>query len=262
MSAPAKNLLFFATLWRSHRWLTTATARSVVSGQGPAEGMPVAEIRFRDVGFSYPGMSTPVLDGLDLTVAAGSSLAVVGVNGAGKSTLVKLLTKMYEPDSGRILVDGHDLAGMAADTWRERLSGALVERLPQGLDTQLDNTWAQGVELPEGQWQKVALARGHMRDHPLPLLLDEPASAPNAETEHLLFEQYAQRARALGDRDHITLLVSHRFSTVRMADLIVVLDGARVIEQGTHEDLMGLGGRYAELYGIQARAYRAQSTGE
>src|SRR5699024_613712 len=119
--------------------------------------------------------------------------------------------------------------------WTGRASAdarPLVDRLDRGLHTQLGSTWAQGAELSEGQWQKIALARGYMRDHPLLLLLDEPASALDAATEHLLFEQYAERARTLRDGDHITLLVSHRFSTVRMADHIVVMDGARVIEQG------------------------------
>ena len=125
-----------------------------------------------------------------------------------------------------------------------------------GLDTQLGPTWPDGVELSFGQWQKLALARGFMRDQPLLLILDEPTAALDAETEHALFERYAAAARG-GDRSgRITILVSHRFSTVRMADLIVVLDGARLVEVGTHEELMAKGGQYAELYGIQAAAYR------
>ena len=143
-------------------------------------------------------------------------------------------------------------------------AGDVVERLPAGLETQLGPTWPEGVEVSFGQWQKLALARGFMRDHPLLLVLDEPTAALDAETEHALFERYAAAAR--GDRlgqaaaergdGRITILVSHRFSTVRMADLIVVLDGARVVEVGTHEALLAKGGSYAELYGIQAAAYR------
>ncbi len=131
-----------------------------------------------------------------------------------------------------------------------------------GLETQLGATWPEGVEVSFGQWQKLALARGFMRDHPLLLVLDEPTAALDAETEHALFERYAAMARG-GRPDQnrasdgrITILVSHRFSTVRMADLIVVLDGARLVEVGSHEELMRRGGQYAELYGIQAAAYR------
>ena len=141
-----------------------------------------------------------------------------------------------------------------------------VAHLPSGLHTQLGSTWPDGVDLSFGQWQKLALARGFMRDDPLLLVLDEPTAALDAETEHALFERYAAAARdpheaevgfGTGSGDgRITILVSHRFSTVRMADLIVVLDGARVAEVGTHEDLMARGGQYAELYGIQAAAYR------
>jgi ATP-binding cassette subfamily B protein len=295
-----RQVHFLRTIWmeggRRLLWLEELAAASAERTVEPVPERVGSGITVEDVSFRYPGTDRPVLERVSLHLPAGAVVAVVGENGAGKSTLVKLLAKMYEPDSGRILVDGRDLAGMAADAWRTRLSGAfqdfarfeyplrlsiglgdlpragdgdavdraveradaraLVGRLDRGLDTQLGNTWAEGAELSEGQWQRVALARGYMRDHPLLLLLDEPASALDAETEHLLFERYAERARALRDGDHITLLVSHRFSTVRMADHIVVMDGARVIEQGTHAHLMELGGRYAELYGIQARAYR------
>jgi ATP-binding cassette subfamily B protein len=142
----------------------------------------------------------------------------------------------------------------------------VVGRLKAGLETQLGPTWPEGVEVSFGQWQKLALARGFMRDEPLLLVLDEPTAALDAETEHALFERYAAAARAgrpgsaavdgAHGQGRITILVSHRFSTVRMADLIVVLDGARVAEVGTHEELMARGGSYAELYGIQAAAYR------
>jgi ATP-binding cassette subfamily B protein len=138
-------------------------------------------------------------------------------------------------------------------------AGDVVSRLPAGLDTQLGPTWPGGVEVSFGQWQKLALARGFMRDRPLLLVLDEPTAALDAETEHALFERYAAASRDAArrkDAGGITILVSHRFSTVRMADLIVVLDGARVAQVGTHEELMGKGGPYAELYGIQAAAYR------
>jgi ATP-binding cassette subfamily B protein len=137
-------------------------------------------------------------------------------------------------------------------------AGDVVEKLTSGLETQLGPTWPQGVELSFGQWQKLALARGFMRDQPLVLVLDEPTAALDAETEHALFERYAAIARG-GEMDQsgrVTILVSHRFSTVRMADLIVVLDGSRVVEVGSHEALMAKGGQYSELYGIQAAAYK------
>ena len=238
---------------------------------------------------------------MDLT--PGSVVAIVGENGAGKTTLVKLLCRLYQPTSGRILVDGLDLARMPVDAWRSRLAGAfqdffrfefrarhtvgigdlcrlddessvrtavdragaddVITRLVSGLETQLGPTWPGGVEVSFGQWQKLALARGFMRDRPLLLVLDEPTAALDAETEHALFERFAAAARggkSNGDIDgadgRITILVSHRFSTVRMADLIVVLDGARVAEVGSHEELVEKGGKYAELYGIQASAYR------
>jgi ATP-binding cassette subfamily B protein len=256
-------------------------------------------LRLEAVSFAYPGTDRRVLDGVDLALPAGAVVALVGENGAGKTTLVKLLCKLYEPTAGRILADGAPLGRMRADEWRSRLSGAfqdffrfelparesvglgdlprlgdpaavqaavdragardVVARLPAGLDTQLGPTWPGGVEVSFGQWQKLALARGFMRDQPLLLVLDEPTAALDAETEHALFERYAAASRDAARRQGaggITVLVSHRFSTVRMADLIVVLDGARVAQVGTHEELMGRGGPYAELYGIQAAAYR------
>ncbi len=239
-----------------------------------------------------------MLDDVSLTLPAGKVVAIVGENGAGKSTLVKLLAKMYEPTSGSIFLDDTPLARLRADEWRARLAGAfqdffrfefhaittvglgdeprmderpavsdavgragaddVIDRLAHGLDTQLGPTWDAGVEVSYGQWQKLALARGFMRDDPLVLVLDEPTSALDAETEHALFERYAAAARA---GSGITLLVSHRFSTVRMADLIVVLDGARLVEVGSHAELVARGGQYAELYGIQAAAYRDPAPG-
>jgi ATP-binding cassette, subfamily B, bacterial len=259
-------------------------------------------VRLEKVSFAYPGTERLVLDDVSVRLPAGVVVALVGENGAGKTTLVKLLAKLYEPLSGDIYVDGEPLSRMRADAWRERLAGAfqdffrfelrarhsiglgdvprlddepavnaavdragagdVIDRLPAGLDTQLGPTWPEGVEVSFGQWQKIALARGFMRDHPLLLVLDEPTAALDAETEHALFERYAAAARggrsgvSNGADGRITILVSHRFSTVRMADLIVVLDGARVIEVGTHEELMAKGGSYSELYGIQAAAYR------
>jgi ATP-binding cassette subfamily B protein len=255
-------------------------------------------LRLDHVSFAYPGTTRLVLADVSLALPAGSIVAVVGENGAGKTTLVKLLAKMYEPSSGAIFVDGKPLSRMPADRWRARLAGAfqdffrfeflarqtvglgdvprldeepavaaavahagaddVIAKLPSGLATQLGKTWPSGVDLSFGQWQKLALARGFMRDRPLLLVLDEPTAALDAETEHALFERYAAAARdhRIDDSGRITILVSHRFSTVRMADLIVVLDGARVVEFGSHDELMARRGQYADLYGIQAAAYR------
>jgi ATP-binding cassette subfamily B protein len=258
-------------------------------------------IRFEHVSFAYPGTNRLVLDDVSLTLPAGAVVAIVGENGAGKTTMVKLLAKMYEPSAGAIVVDDTPLNRVSADAWRSRLAGAfqdfyrfefrarhsigvgdvprldhepavvtavgragaedVVARFRAGLETQLGPTWPDGVEVSFGQWQKLALARGFMRDEPLVLILDEPTAALDAETEHALFEKYAAAARrneaAAPDRSgRLTILVSHRFSTVRMANLIVVLDGARLVEVGSHEELMGRHGHYAELYEIQAAAYR------
>ncbi len=270
---------------------------------GDRGGLPAPErlsdgIVLDHVSFTYPGTARRVLDDVSVRLPAGSVIAVVGENGAGKSTFVKLLTKMYEPDSGSIAIDGVDLSDIEADAWRARTAGAfqdfyrfelpavhsvgvgdsdrwddhdaagiavdragatdVVDGLSEGLDTQLGVSWPGGVEVSFGQWQKFALARGFMRDRPLLLVLDEPTAALDAETEHALFERYAEAARRSDGADdgRVTVLVSHRFSTVRMADLIVVLDGSKLVEVGTHEELMRNGGTYAELYDIQATSYR------
>lgn len=252
-------------------------------------------ITFEHVSFAYPGTDRLVLDDVSLHLPAGTVVAVVGENGAGKTTLVKLLTKLYRPTAGRITVDGIDLARLSTPAWRQRLAGAfqdffrfelralnsvgvgdqprmddrpavegaaaragaddVIDRLAHGLDTQLGPTWDEGVEVSYGQWQKLALARGFMRPDPLLLVLDEPTSALDAETEHALFERYADAAATGVDDGRITVLISHRFSTVRMADLIVVMAGARVAEVGSHDELMARGGTYADLYRIQATAY-------
>jgi ATP-binding cassette subfamily B protein len=278
-------------------WLEDYAASFTATADLPVPDALRRGIRLEHVSFAYPGTSRLVLDDVSLTLPAGSVVAIIGENGAGKTTLVKLLAKMYEPTSGAILVDETPLARVPADEWRESLSGAfqdfyrfelrarqtiglgdvprlddlpavssavdragasdVVSHLSSGLETQLGPTWPGGVEVSFGQWQKLALARGFMRDRPLLLVLDEPTAALDAETEHALFERYAAAARGgRGEGGRVTVLVSHRFSTVRMADLIVVLDGSRVAQVGTHDELIARGGQYAELYEIQAAAYR------
>ena len=234
----------------------------------------------------------------DLVLPAGTTVALVGENGAGKTTLVKLLCRFYEPTEGRVTIDGVDLASVDVTQWRARIGAAfqdharlelkaveaitvgdldqlgdetaalaaleragsaeVMRSLPDGLSTQLGPEWDGGVELSGGEWQKIALGRAMMREDPLLLVLDEPTAALDAETEHVLYERYAERARALAaSQGTITVLVSHRFSTVRMADLIVVVGDGHIIEMGSHDDLVRReGGTYAELYKMQARAYR------
>ncbi|HET7071638.1 MAG TPA: ABC transporter ATP-binding protein [Nocardioides sp.] len=252
-------------------------------------------ISLRGLAFTYPGQEHPSLDQVDLDLPAGAVVAIVGENGAGKSTLVKLLTGLYRPTEGAVLVDGVDLAGLDGEAWRARCAGAfqdhvhleLVARetittgdlaaldsderalraladaaasdvlvaLPGGLATQLGTSWDEGTELSGGQWQRLAIARGMMRGDPLLLVLDEPTSALDAATEHALFEGYADAARRAGRRGAVTVLVTHRFSTVAAADLVVVLADGRVSEVGSHAELMAAGGNYAQLYALQARGY-------
>jgi ATP-binding cassette subfamily B protein len=299
VGATAGELGFLRGFWldssRRLTWLEDYAAGINASATAAAPDRLVDGITFDHLSFSYPGTDRLVLDDISLRLPAGAVVAVVGENGAGKSTLVKLLARMYTPTSGRIMIDGVDLADIAIDKWRACLAGAfqdfyrfelhaqqtvgvgdlprvedrsatqsavdragaddVIDRLAYGLETQLGPSWDQGAEVSFGQWQKLALARGFMRDAPLLLILDEPTAALDAETEHALFERFAEASRAHVDSGRVTVLVSHRFSTVRMADLIVVMDGAHLVEAGSHEELLARNGQYAELFRIQASAY-------
>ncbi len=276
--------------------------RSARSGVLPPPRRLVTGIRLEHVSFAYPGADRPVLDDVDVLLPAGSVVALVGEFGSGKSTIVKLLSRFYEPTSGRVVVDGTDLRDLAIDDWRARTSAAyqdfgrypqmtfaetvglgdidriddaeaigqaieaadartLADRLPAGAATRLSPLYG-GVDLSEGQWQKTALARASMRTDPLLFMLDEPTASLDAPSEHAIFQHYMQRARHLATHHGtVTLVVSHRLSTVAGADLVLVLDRGRVVEQGTHEELMTAGGRYSELYGLQARAYSLRPGG-
>ena len=300
VGATVSEIGFLRGIWmdgsRRLAWLEDYAAAAARAADLPAPASIARGIHFERLTFRYPGARAAALDDIDLFLPAGSVVAVVGENGAGKSTLVKLLAKLYSPNSGRIMIDDVDLARLEPQSWRERLAGAfqdffrfefqagqtiglgdlpridvepallsaadragarpVIDGLPSGLRSQLGPTWPEGTDLSFGQWQKLALARGFMRDEPLIVALDEPTAALDAETEHELFEQYARRARERGSEGSITILVSHRFSTVRMADIIVVLDRAHVAEVGSHDELMARGGHYAELYQIQAQAYQ------
>jgi ATP-binding cassette subfamily B protein len=256
----------------------------------PAAAAAEEGIRFEGVGFRYPGKDAWALRGLDLFVPRGQSLALVGHNGAGKTTFIKLLTRLYEPTEGRILLDGKDLREWDAAALRERVGvvfqdynqyqlpvrdnvglGSVAHRddeprmqraierggatdvvaaLRAGLDTQLGRWFKDGAELSGGQWQKVALSRAFMREEADILVLDEPTAALDAEAEHAVFERFKRLAAG-----RTSILISHRFPTVRMADKIVVLEGGRIQEQGTHDELVAQGGRYAHLFSLQAQGY-------
>jgi ATP-binding cassette subfamily B protein len=275
----------------------TATARLEPASPTPPPERLVRGIALRGVSFAYPGTDKLVLDRVDLVLPAGATVAIVGDNGAGKTTLVKLLCRFYEPTTGTITVDDVDLARVPVDAWRSRIAAGyqdfarlqLIAResigvgdlarldgdahvldaldraaaselpaaLPSGLDTLLGREFQGGVDLSQGQWQKVALGRAMMRGEPLLVILDEPTASLDAPTEHALFERFAGAAgRAATGAGAITLLISHRFSTVRMADLILVIAGGRIAEIGDHAALVRAGGLYAELYELQSRAYR------
>ena len=256
--------------------------------QGPAPGDGV---RFENVEFVYPGAATPALSGIELHVRPGESLALVGENGSGKTTLIKLLTRLYQPTRGRILLDGLDLKDWDEGTLRRRvgvifqdfaryqmlvgenigagderafedearwrsaaqkgLAADFVDSLPVGYRTQLGKWFKDGRELSGGQWQKIALSRAFMRSEADILVLDEPTAAIDAGAEAEVFEHFRELTR-----NRIAIVISHRFSTVRVTDQILVLEDGRIVERGSHDSLMALDGRYAKLFSLQARGYR------
>jgi ATP-binding cassette, subfamily B, bacterial len=255
------------------------------------QGLSPDGIRFEQVSFSYPGSQQSVLTNISLHLPLGEKLAIVGENGSGKTTLIKLLTRLYIPSSGRILLDGVDLNDWDIDALRRRIgvifqnfvqyqftagenvgvgdvghlndhlewetaankgmAKPFIDALPQGFDTQLGKWFKDGQELSGGQWQKIALSRAFMRSDADILILDEPTAAMDAEAEMNIFNHFGSLTQ-----DKMVVLISHRFSTVRMADKIVVMAGGEIIEQGSHEQLLADKGRYAHLFSLQAAGYQ------
>jgi ATP-binding cassette, subfamily B, bacterial len=273
-----------------------AAAEAAQAGRAPAPTHLADAIELRDVTFAYPGTERPVLADFSVRLPAGSTVALVGENGSGKTTLIKLLLGMYRPTSGEITVDGRPLAEIDPAAWRARCTAAfqdfarfhlqalesvgvaelagiddeaaalsaleragapeLAGQLPAGLATEIGTAFTGGHGLSGGQWQKLALGRAMRRDDPLLVVLDEPTASLDAQSEHALFERYSSAAHAAAASGAITVLVSHRFSTVQMADLIIYIEAGHAVEAGSHEQLMATGGRYAELFAVQAAAYR------
>jgi ATP-binding cassette subfamily B protein len=278
--------LYLSTLYDYLEEPVELSAGTIVHGPAPNDG-----IRFEHVSFTYPGAETATLVDVNLHIRPGESLALVGENGSGKTTLIKLLTRLYHPTSGRILLDGQDLRDWneaalrdrigvifqdftryqlllgenigAGDVqhfddeqrWREAgekgMATPIVESLPAGYHTPLGKWFNDGRELSGGQWQKVALSRAFMRSRADILVLDEPTAAMDAAAEATIFEHFRTLTQG-----RIAILISHRFSTVRMADQIVVLQDGRIAEHGSHEELMRLNGHYAHLFSLQAKGYR------
>jgi len=278
--------LYLSNLYEFLDTPTMTPTGTATEGTKPGDG-----VRFEGVSFVYPGSREPALEGVDLHIPPGSKLAIVGENGSGKTTLIKLLTRLYEPTEGRITLDGRDLREWSPtvlhrrigvifqdfvryqltvgenigagddrayedrDRWEDAaergLARPVIDLLPDRYDTQLGRWFRSGRELSLGQWQKIALARSFMRREADILVLDEPTASMDAEAEVKIFERF----REVTD-DKIAIVISHRFSTVRMADQIIVLDRGTIIERGTHDELVQQGGRYATLFHLQAQGYR------
>jgi ATP-binding cassette, subfamily B, bacterial len=278
--------LYLSNLYELLETKVTAPSGNATAGAVPGDG-----IRFEDVSFMYPGGEKTALERVSFHLQPGRKLALVGENGSGKTTLIKLLTRLYEPTSGRILLDGTDLREWDVAALRRRIgvifqdfmryqfiagenigvgdvtaladelrwqeaaatgmAAPFLTELPAGYRTQLGRWFKDGRELSLGQWQKVALSRAFMRKSADILVLDEPTASMDAGAEALIFQHFRQVTK-----DQMAILISHRFSTVRMADHIIVLAGGRILEQGSHDDLVRLGGHYSHLFSLQAAGYR------
>ena len=290
ISGMYEDNLYLSNLYEYLEQPVEAENGTLTQGAQPGDGL-----RFENVSFSYPGgdsvLQDPVLHDISLHLSPGQSLALVGENGSGKTTLIKLLTRLYQPTQGRILLDGSDLRDWSAQALRERtgvifqdfvryqlqvgenlgvgdthafddeqrwqqaarhgMADDFITRMGNGYKTQLGRWFKNGQELSGGQWQKIALSRAYMRENADIIVLDEPTAAMDAAAEAEVFARFREHSR-----DKMAILISHRFSTVRSADLILVIDQGHIIERGTHEALLETNGRYAKLFKLQAKGYR------
>lgn len=286
VSGMYEDNLYLSNLYEFLATPTATPTGGLTAGPDPRDG-----VRFDHVSFQYPGAATAALSDVSLHLPPGSKLAIVGENGSGKTTLIKLLTRMYEPTSGRVMLDGLDLAAWDRQALHRRigvifqdfvhyqqtvgenigagddqayddrarwtasaekgLAQPFIAEMPQAFDTQLGRWFRDGRELSLGQWQKIALSRAFMRQDADIVVLDEPTASMDAEAEVKVFERFREIAA-----DRIAIVISHRFSTVRMADHIIVLDHGAILEQGSHDELLARQGRYATLFHLQAQGYR------
>lgn len=286
ISGMYEDNLYISNLYEYLEQPVISRSGSKTSGPHPERGLQLEQ-----VSFAYPGSDTMALEDVSLQVRPGESLAIVGENGSGKTTLIKLITRLYEPTSGRILLDGVDLTDWDIEALRQRIgvifqdfgryqfsvgenigagdvrffedpqrwkiaaqqgmAAPFIEELPDGYNTQLGRWFKNGRELSGGQWQKIALSRAFMRSDADILVLDEPTAAMDAASEASVFEHFRQMSK-----NKMTILISHRFSTVRAADQIVVIHGGRILERGNHESLMAMDGQYAQLFRLQAKGYQ------
>ncbi|MFS8151901.1 ABC transporter ATP-binding protein [Vreelandella titanicae] len=290
ISGMYEDNLYLSNLYEYLEQPVEGESGTLTQGALPGDGL-----RFEHVSFSYPGgdsvLQDPVLHDISLHLCPGQSLALVGENGSGKTTLIKLLTRLYHPTQGRILLDGSDLRDWSTQALRERtgvifqdfvryqlqvgenlgvgdthafndqerwqnaarhgMADEFITRMANGYKTQLGRWFKNGQELSGGQWQKIALSRAYMRENADILVLDEPTAAMDAAAEAEIFARFREHSR-----DKMAILISHRFSTVRSADLILVIDQGHIVERGTHEELLATAGRYAKLFQLQAAGYK------
>jgi ATP-binding cassette, subfamily B, bacterial len=286
VSGMYEDNLYLSNLYEYLEQPVPARRGEAVVGTDPSRGL-----EFENVSFAYPGSDRKALHNISLQIRPGQSLALVGENGSGKTTLIKLLTRLYEPTEGRIILDGIDLHDWDVDTLRQRIgvifqdfgryqfsvgenigagdvrhidnaerweqaartgmASPFIEEMPEGYQTQLGRWFKGGRELSGGQWQKIALSRAFMRTDADILVLDEPTAAMDAASEAAIFDHFRSQSH-----NKMTILISHRFSTVRAADQIIVIHNGEIVEQGNHESLLASNGQYASLFKLQARGYQ------
>jgi ATP-binding cassette subfamily B protein len=286
ISGMYEDNLYLSNLYEYLEYPVLARQGDLKHGTDPSRGL-----EFKNVSFAYPGSNSKALDDVSLQIRPGESLALVGENGSGKTTLIKLLTRLYEPTEGHIFLDGVELQDWDVEALRQRIgvifqdfgryqfsvgenigagdvrhiddavrwakaaetgmAATFIEDMPEGYETQLGRWFKGGRELSGGQWQKIALSRAFMRSDADILVLDEPTAAMDAPSEAAIFDHFRSQSH-----NKMTILISHRFSTVRAADQIIVIHDGKIVERGNHESLLALGGQYASLFKLQAKGYQ------